>query len=101
MHSLDKNLPFWSSVMKSYSSLCRSNISLESWSSFKKDVLLAGLKAKRLSRSQRTAEWRAALRGDLLPEEDLPEALRALTDLSPARPPTPPCDSSAATTPTL
>ena len=76
MATLDKHQPFWASVMTAYDTLAASNVTLPDWISFKQTVLEQGLKAKAASKSSRTKNWKTLLCGDLVPEDDLIDAIR-------------------------
>ena len=69
--SLSNDNRFWSAVIHSYNEMVSSPITLESWSSFKSLVLKEGSLSKSRRRSQKTKNWRAALRGNLVHEDDL------------------------------
>ena len=76
MDELAKNKKdFWGPVLEKYSMLANGTVTLETWTAFKKAVLTLGMKARRTQRGNRSAEWRAALRGDTIPLEELPAAL--------------------------
>ena len=71
-----KNSPqFWKPVMEYYNDLVNEPITLERWTDFKTRVLLLGTRVRKQHGSAKTANWRAALRGDLIPEEDLHQAI--------------------------
>ena len=76
MTTLDRHRPFWASVMAAYDALATSDVTLTDWVSFKQTVLEQGLKAKSAARSSQTKNWKSLLRGDLVPEEDLVDAIR-------------------------
>jgi len=73
---LDGHLPFWLAVLTTYECLLFSGVSLASWSSFKGDVLALSLQAKKATNTSRTKCWKSLLRGDLVPESDLTDAIR-------------------------
>ena len=91
MTTLDRHRPFWASVMTAYDALAASNVTLPDWISFKQTVLEQGLKAKTASKSSRTKNWKKLLRGDLVPEDDLVDAIRhnGFTITPPRKPRTP------------
>ena len=66
---------FWSDVLKAYSALTDTPISLPSWTSFKKQVLSLGSQSKARRKHHNTKHWVAALRGDQLSRDDLTSAL--------------------------
>ena len=76
MTTLDRHCPFWTSVMAAYDTLAASDVTLPDWISFKQTILEQGLKAKAASRSSQTKCWKSLLRGDLVPEDDLIDAIR-------------------------
>ena len=73
--TLDRHWPFWSSIIAAYDTLAASDITLQDWVSFKQTVLEHGLKAKATSGTSRTKNWKLLLCGDLVPEDDLVEAI--------------------------
>ena len=80
---LDKT--FWSEIDVFYDKLCSGPIALPAWSSFKKDVLSAGVRCKSRRHSSWNKDWSAALRGDPIPVDMVSTAIHAL-----ARPAPPP-----------
>lgn len=66
---------FWKPILEYYNILVSKPITLERWTDFKTRVLLLGTCVCKLHHSAKTADWQAALRGDLIPEEDLHQAL--------------------------
>ena len=62
--------------MASYTSLASGPITLERWTDFKRLVLQLGTCAKTSRHLARSANWKAALHGDLIEPDDLQEALR-------------------------
>ena len=80
---LDKS--FWSEVDAFYDKLCSNPIALPAWSSFKKDVLSAGVRCKSRRHTSWNKDWSAALRGDPIPVDMVSTAIQAL-----ARPAPPP-----------
>ena len=77
--SLDRDPQFWNETLALWSSLCDGPITLERWSSFKQSVLKAGLSSRTRSSRAKLSSWKSTLRGDLVPEDDLHDALyRAL-----------------------
>ena len=75
IESLSKDSRFWSAVLAGYNALVSSTITLESWTTFKSLVLSEGILSKSLRRHHKTKDWRAALRGDLVHEDDLHQAI--------------------------
>jgi len=73
---LDGHSPFWPAVLTAYEHLLVSGVSLASWSSFKSVVLALGIQAKKATNTSRTKNWKALLRGDLVPEHDLTDAIQ-------------------------
>ena len=73
--SLSKDSCFWSAVMAGYDILVSSPVTLESWTTFKSLVLSEGVRSKSLRRHKKTKDWKAALRGDLVHEDDLHQAI--------------------------
>ena len=67
---------FWPQVMSSYASLASGPVTLERWTDFKKLDLQIGTRAQASRRAAHSADWKAALRGDLIEPDDLQEALR-------------------------
>ena len=80
---LDKK--FWSEVDGLYDELCSGPIALPAWSSFKTQVLSAGIRSKSRRLSSWNKDWSAALRGDPIPVDMVSTAIHAL-----ARPAPPP-----------
>ena len=74
--TLDRHWPFWPTVMMAYDTLAASDITLQDWVSFKQLILEHGLKAKAASRTSQTKNWKSLLRGDLVLEDDLVEAIQ-------------------------
>jgi len=72
---LDSSSEFWVEVMADWTALCDGPITLPRWCTFKKRVLESSTKLASQRRSSRTKNWRSALRGDLVPEEDLAQAV--------------------------
>ena len=81
---LDKT--FWSEVDTFYDKLCSDPIALPTWSSFKKDVLSAGVRCKSRRLSSWNKDWSAALRGDPIPIDMVSTAIRALAHPAPPPP---------------
>ena len=79
------NKKFWLDVDVLYDRLCSSPVALLAWSSFKKDVLSAGMRCKSRRLSSWDKDWSAALRGDPIPVDMVSTAIQAL-----ARPAPPP-----------
>ena len=76
--------------MASYASLASGPVTLERWTDFKRIVLQLGTRAKASRHTACSADWKAALRGDLVEPDDLQEALRqALYPPSSGRAPRP------------
>ena len=90
--TLDKHQPFWASIIVAYETLAASDITLPGWISFKQTVLDRGLQAKAASRSSRSKNWKSLLCGDLVPEDDLTDAIRhnGFTIAPPPKPCAPP-----------
>lgn len=89
---LDKSETFWSAALKSYSMLTSAHVTLESWSLFKKTILKSGVETAKKIKSDRNSKWASALRGELIPMEDLPAAVEASRVYSPnVLPPAPSC----------
>ena len=82
---------FWSDVLKAYSALADTPISLPSWTSFKKHVLSLGSQSKARRKHRNTKHWVAALRGDQLSCDDLTSALRDMFSDQPATSSSPRC----------
>ena len=76
MSTLDRHRPFWASIVAAYETLAASDVALPDWMSFKQTVLDQGLRAKAASRSSRTKNWKSLLCGDLVPEDDLVDAIQ-------------------------
>ena len=57
---------FWSAILKEYSILTDTPITLPSWTSFKKTVLSLGSQSKARCKHNNTKHWVAALRGNQL-----------------------------------
>ena len=76
---------FWPSVLDLWSSLLSDTVTLPRWSSFKKNVLRAGLAAAGARRKAVTSHWKDALRGDAISDD----ALAGLTFDWSSRPPPP------------
>ena len=53
-----------------------SNVTLTDWISFKHSILEQGLLAKSSTWSSMTKNWKSLLHGDLVPEDDLVDAIR-------------------------
>ena len=82
---------FWSDVLKAYSALTDTPISLPSWTSFKKHVLSLGSQSKARRKHHNTKHWMAALRGNQLSRDDLTSALRDMFSDQPATDSSPRC----------
>ena len=80
---LDKT--FWSEIDVLYDKLCLGPITLPTWTSFKKNILSAGVRCKSRRLSSWDKDWSAALRGDPIPVDMVSAAIHAL-----ARPAPPP-----------
>jgi len=52
---------FWPTVMHAYQTLTSTNITLEKWTSFKRQTLAVGTQAKKHNRDCWTKNWCAAL----------------------------------------
>ena len=74
--TLDAHKPFWPSALAAYEALATSNVTLPDWISFKEAILRHGLSAKSSLRSSGSRNWKKLLRGDLVPEDDLVDAIR-------------------------
>ena len=66
-----ENSRFWPEVLELWTSLTSSAITLPRWSSFKKEVLRAGLAAAGARQRAITSHWKDALRGDAISQDDL------------------------------
>ena len=75
LSTLNTNKTFWPRVMSSYASLASGPITLERWTDFKSFVLCLGSYAKVSHQQSHTAEWRAALHGDLVDPNNIQEAI--------------------------
>ena len=76
---------FWTEVDTHYDKLCSGPIALPAWSTFKKNVLSAGIRCKSRRFSSWDKDWSAALRGNPIPIDMVSSAIHAL-----ARPAPPP-----------
>ena len=76
---------FWPDVLDLWTSLSTDKITLPRWSSFKKNVLQAGLAAAGARRKAVTSHWKNTLRGDAISDD----ALADITFNWPSRPPPP------------
>ena len=76
LHTLDKHKPFWTSVLSAYEELSASEVTLTSWTAFKRSILEHGLQARSTTQSSRTKNWKRLLCGDLVPEDDLVDAIQ-------------------------
>ena len=74
--TLDAHKPFWPSVLTVYEALAASDVTLPDWISFKQVVLEYSLSAKSSLRSSGLRNWKKLLRGDLVPEDDIVDAIR-------------------------
>ena len=74
--TLDNHKPFWASVLGAYGELSASEITLTSWTAFKRSILEHGLHAKSDAQSSRTKNWKRLLHSDLVPEDDIINAIR-------------------------
>ena len=81
---LDKT--FWSETDALYDKLCSGPITLPTWSSFKKNVLSAGVRCKSRRQSSWNKDWSAALRGDPIPVDMVSTAILALARPTPSPP---------------
>ena len=73
--TLDAHKPFWPSVLAAYEALAASDVTLLDWISFKQTALEHGLSAKSSLQSSGSKNWKKLLRGDLVPEDDLVDAI--------------------------
>ena len=76
---------FWSEIDTLYDKLCSNPVALPAWSSFKKNILSAGVRCKSRRLSSWDKDWSAALRGDPIPVDMVSTAIQALS--RPAPPP--------------
>ena len=76
---------FWSEIDALYDKLCSKPVTLPAWSSFKSQVLSAGVRCKARRHSSWNKDWSAALRGDPIPIDMVSTAIQALA--CPAPPP--------------
>ena len=74
--TLDAHKQFWPSALAAYEVLVTSDVTLHDWTSFKQTILEHGLSAKASLRSSSSRNWKKLLRGDLVPEDDLVDAIR-------------------------
>ena len=82
---LDKT--FWSEIDALYDKLCSGPVALPAWSSFKKNVLSAGVRCKSRRHSSWNRDWSAALRGDPIPVDMVSTAIQAMSRPAPPPPP--------------
>ena len=87
--ALLRNKDFWGPALERYSTLANNTVTLEVWTTFKKDILTLGLKVRCTTRKNRSAEWRAALWGDAIPLEELPATLDKARQYVPKQTPSP------------
>ena len=73
--TLDAHKPFWPSALAAYEALAASGITLPDWISFKQSILEYGLSAKSSLQSSGCKNWKKLLCGDLVPEDDLVDAI--------------------------
>ena len=66
---------FWADVLAKYKTLSQADVSLASWTAFKKDVLALGISSKHRLQRSKGNNWIAALRGDQLSQTDLDSAV--------------------------
>ena len=66
---------FWADALAKYKMLTQSDVTLASWSVFKKDILALGISSKHRLQRSKGNNWLAALRGDLLSQDDFDAAL--------------------------
>ena len=77
---------FWSPVMGLYEDLVSSPITLESWTIFKSGVLHLGSSVRAKHKLDKTTDWKISLRGELVPESELHQAVQdALRAVSPTK----------------
>ena len=61
---------FWADALAKYRMLSQANVSLASWTIFKKDILALGISSKHCLQCSKGNNWLAALRGDKLSQDD-------------------------------
>ena len=66
---------FWADTLAKYKALCQTDISLASWTAFKREILALGISSKHHLRRSKGNNWLAALRGDKLTQEEFDTAL--------------------------
>ena len=66
---------FWADVLAKYRTLGQTNISLASWTVFKRDIVALGISSKHRLWHSKGNNWLAALRGDKLSPDDFNTAL--------------------------
>ena len=84
---LTKSKSFWGPALQRYSALTDNKVTLETWTTFKKDILTLGLETQSANWKNRSAEWKTALRGDAIPLEELPATIEAARWYVPKLPP--------------
>ena len=67
---------FWTDVIAEWMVFASGPITLERWTAFKVKVLSLGITEAKTWRKSFDRDWLSALRGDMVAEEDLPQAVR-------------------------
>jgi len=78
LETLDKCLEFWAAVLAAWEAMTSpaAEVALEAWTVFKKLVLEQGLKSSSRRKAEKTADWKQALREDMLTPDRLETVLR-------------------------
>ncbi len=63
--------PFWPQILSAWSDLSSGDVSLPSWSAFKRYVLKTGLSISKSRKKSVTDNWKSALRGDGMSGDEL------------------------------
>ena len=75
--SLEESTGFWKHVLNLWDQLQQTRpATLENWTRFKTQALEEGVAAKKRTREKKAKAWKAALRGDAVPPEELEDVLK-------------------------
>jgi len=80
LETLDKCPDFWAGVLSAWRDMTSppAVVALEPWTTFKKTVLALGIKCSSSKKAEKTADWKQALREEMLTPDRLKEVIRQM-----------------------
>ena len=67
---------FWVPALALYENLVSSTVTLETWTTFKSEILKLGSSVRAKRKLNKTTDWKISLRGELVPESELHQAVQ-------------------------